>query len=143
VGSPGSNGIDSEKRANSTDAAVEGISNVSLEPNGFGHKASQPQPIIPPGPSLLTQQAPHDPAPDSRSPARHAPIFHLADDTLSSDIPPSSSIMSVDSEMSTYPETSASSVMEGLEKITVKIADLGNGKHQLAFHCSSDPHVPS
>jgi serine/threonine-protein kinase SRPK3 len=123
----GEGSVGSEKRADSTEAAVEGISNVTLESNGIGGKNESLHSAIPPGPSLLTQQAPQE-LTEPHPPTRHAPIFHLADDTMSSDVPPSSSLMSVDSEMSRNTETSSSSVMDGLEKITVKIADLGNGE---------------
>lgn len=122
-------GMGPEKRADSTEAAVEGISNFSLEPNGFGGKADSLHPAVPHGPSLLTQQAPYDAA-DTRSGSRHAPIFHLAEDSMDlPDVQPSSSMMSVDSEMSRDTEGSSSSAMDGLEKITVKIADLGNGEN--------------
>ncbi|KAH7919800.1 kinase-like protein [Leucogyrophana mollusca] len=114
------------KRADSTELTAERISNVSLESGGF-NKMTTPHPAQPPGPSLLTRLAPlHPGAPEvSISP----PAVSIPNPPSTSTVDPSisTSIMSVDSVQQSTAETSTtSSVLEGIEKITVKIADLGN-----------------
>ncbi|KAI0365149.1 kinase-like protein [Pilatotrama ljubarskyi] len=112
-----------EKRADSTEQAAERISNVTLDSSPFGEK-TRPETGKgrPTGPSLLSQQAPSaaasgsQPAAGSSSqPVPAAPPPY--DDPMNSGEPPlSTSAMSVD----------GMPVYEGPEKITVKIADLGN-----------------
>jgi serine/threonine-protein kinase SRPK3 len=119
-----------EKKAGDvTELTAEGLSNVTLEPNGFGGKAA-PHHTKPPGPSLLSQQAPPDPSTlppaDLPPPPPYPPQPRFTTDASASDTPLSASLMSVDSERVT--ETSSSSALDGMEKITVKIADLGNGE---------------
>jgi serine/threonine-protein kinase SRPK3 len=110
------------KRADSTEltAAANKISLSNRDPNGFGEKTS-PHPANPPGPSLLTQQAPphpeYPPSPEPRM--RPPPLTELP----AVDLPLSTSVMSIDSK-DTF---STSSALEVSERITVKIADLGNG----------------
>jgi serine/threonine-protein kinase SRPK3 len=105
------------KRADSTELAAA-AKNISLDPNGFGEKTS-PHPVHPPGPSLLTQQAPiHTTISSSDQRMRPPPLSELP----AVEVPLSTSVMSVDSR-DTY---STSSVLEASERITVKIADLGN-----------------
>lgn len=114
-----------QARADSADMAAEAISNVSLNSSG---------PRLGPGPSLLTQQAPSQR--ESRSvgdAAAHTPI-PIAGTAVPTDTPLSTSAMSVDafsrqstiesgsSESSTMPD-----MLNAAERITVKIADLGNG----------------
>jgi serine/threonine-protein kinase SRPK3 len=125
-----------------TDDAAERISNMSIDSHGHGHghggfdKKSKPHPSIPPGPSLLTQQM----APSSSSTTTHttAPSFSMSTSSTNTTSGVSVSVsvsettplsMSVDSNPSQSfgDETSSSSLLEGNERITVKIADLGNG----------------
>ncbi|PFH53511.1 hypothetical protein AMATHDRAFT_137398 [Amanita thiersii Skay4041] len=101
------------KRAQSADLAVE-VSNVSLDTRGGASKLG-------PGPSLLSQQAP---VPVTSSSARPLPMPQASVDRAADTTGASSSVMSVDRQSTT--ETSTSSMMEVTEKITVKIADLGN-----------------
>jgi serine/threonine-protein kinase SRPK3 len=105
----------SEKdRSGSTDAAVKGLSNVSLDisPPSIGDKKSNP-PTSSAGPSLLSQQAP------SRN--------HSLDAQDDSSDPGGPSRASSNVEI--VPDSPNASMLNNLleEKITVKIADLGNG----------------
>lgn len=114
----------SSKRADSTEVAAERISNVSLHPSGF-NKTPTPHPAHPPGPSLLTQMAPSQP-PITTSSQPHA-VSTSKGSVEPSAVDPklSTSVMSMDSVLA---ETSTtSSLLESTTKITVKIADLGNG----------------
>lgn len=118
-----------DKRADSTDIAAERISNVSLDP-GFS-KMSTPHPAHPPGPSLLTQMAPPPGTSVPPSSSTTQPIQpHKTKVAPLGDMGPvdpklSTSMMSVDSAKQSM-ASSVSSALEGMEKITVKIADLGN-----------------
>jgi len=120
------------KDAGSDDAdeAAERLSNMSIDSNGFDKKA-KPLPSNPPGPSLLTQMAPSQShtgstiASSTAAPSSMSMVPSSESTGVSSDIPLSTSVMSVDSNFGD--ETSSSSVLEGSERITVKIADLGNG----------------
>ncbi|KII89566.1 hypothetical protein PLICRDRAFT_160911 [Plicaturopsis crispa FD-325 SS-3] len=112
--------------------AADRISNVSLDANGFDKKTS-PHPAHPPGPSLLTQQMPAHASASSMSSVSSMGPPPVPSETpseatsLSTNAPLSSSVMSVDSARSRQSETaSTASMMEGTERITVKIADLGN-----------------
>ena len=105
----------SEKdRSGSTDAATKGLSNVSLDisPPPIGDKKSNP-PTSSAGPSLLSQQAP------SRNQSSDA----------QGDSPDPGAPSRASSNVDIVPDSpSASMLNNGLEeKITVKIADLGNG----------------
>ncbi|THH13710.1 hypothetical protein EW146_g6550, partial [Bondarzewia mesenterica] len=98
------------------DQASERISQLLREP-GFGEKtsatASQPS-----GPSLLSQQAP-------RNPPDQPPIYTKgkAAESPPTDAPPmSTSAMSLDQAGTQL----SPGTLEGMERITVKIADLGN-----------------
>ncbi|KAF8555448.1 kinase-like protein [Imleria badia] len=98
----------SSRRADSTEVTAQRISDVSLDP-GFD-KMTSPHPAHPPGPSLLTQMAPHQPTPSTSSPHTQTPLTKPAE-----------------SPQPSFADTSTtSSMLEGMEKITVKIADLGN-----------------
>jgi len=120
-----------------TDEAAEHLSTMSIDSNGFDKKSS-PHPSNPPGPSLLTQMAPSHTTAGSTSTATTtttatAPSIAQSESTAattlpSSEVPLSTSVMSVDSipSQSLGDETSSSSMLEGNERITVKIADLGN-----------------
>ena len=104
----------SEKdRSGSTDAATKGMSNVSLDisPPPIGDKKSNP-PTSSAGPSLLSQQAPRNRSSD------------VQDDSPDPDAPsrPSSNVEMASDSPSVY---MLNNLLE--EKITVKIADLGNG----------------
>lgn len=111
-------GKGADKRADSAEAAAERISNVTLDSSPFGEKtrpeAGKGKQA---GPSLLSQQAPAGGS-QSRAGAAPPPYSSSTDDPMSAaETPLSSSAMSVD----------GIPVYEGPEKITVKIADLGNG----------------
>ncbi|KIJ63437.1 hypothetical protein HYDPIDRAFT_113455 [Hydnomerulius pinastri MD-312] len=116
------------KRADSTEVTAERISNVSLDA-GF-NKMTTPHPSHPPGPSLLTQMALAQPVAGSSSSPAQGPSIHGSSgsgDLNSADPKLSTSLMSVESTQQSFAETSTtSSVLEGMERITVKIADLGN-----------------
>lgn len=102
------------KRRPSADLAAE-VSNVSLDTkSGLSTLKSGA-----PGPSLLSQQAPSN---STRPMAVPAPTPALHDGRSGSVSGVSSSVMSVD-----HQSDSSSSVYESSERITVKIADLGNG----------------
>ncbi|KAG8217110.1 kinase-like protein [Butyriboletus roseoflavus] len=121
-------GSSSSRRADSTEVTADRISNVSLDA-GF-NKMTSPHPTQPPGPSLLTQMAPNHPTTSpspsqSRAPSTTKPAG--TGDPIPLDPKPSTSIMSGESPQPSFADTSTtSSVLEGMEKITVKIADLGN-----------------
>ncbi|CAL1703060.1 unnamed protein product [Somion occarium] len=120
-----------QKRADSTEQAAERISNVKLESSPFGEKSKSNGPKGKAGgPSLLSQQAPPPgsqptgsqptPAPplsahNSSQPPPYSPAEATGRQPAINQ-PLSSSAMSVDNMP----------VMDGTEKITVKIADLGN-----------------
>ncbi|KAI6128045.1 kinase-like protein [Pisolithus thermaeus] len=119
----------SSRRPDSTDIAAERISNVSLD-SGFS-KMSTPHPTHPPGPSLLTQMAPPQGTSALLSSSTAQPVQSQIPKVASlGDLGPvdpklSTSMMSVDSAKQSM-ASSVSSALEGIEKITVKIADLGN-----------------
>lgn len=119
----------SSRRPDSTDIAAERISNVSLD-SGFS-KMSTPHPAHPPGPSLLTQMAPPQgtsvlPSSSTTQPVQsQIPKVASVADLGPADPKLSTSMMSVDSAKQSM-ASSVSSALEGVEKITVKIADLGN-----------------
>ena len=114
------------RNADSADQTAEAIGNVSLNPTA--HKPG-------PGPSLLTQQAPTRgsdiqrdtgrvgiPVPEKPpSTSMDATTMPLSESAMSVD--GGFSIGSVESHMSVNPE-----VLNVTERITVKIADLGNGE---------------
>ncbi|KAI0648588.1 kinase-like domain-containing protein [Trametes meyenii] len=112
------------KRADSTEQAAERISNVTLESSPFGEK-TRPETGKgrAAGPSLLSQQAPAAGAtvPSSSSSSTNHAAAALPppydDDPMNAVPPLSTSAMSVDGFHPVY---------DGPEKITVKIADLGN-----------------
>lgn len=125
----GSGSGSKEDRADSMEQAAERISNVNLDASPFGEKV-RPGKSKAAGPSLLSQQAPGDAGPSSAglppSPSKPPPYAEDVDagpsagagrNTDLTDV--SSSAMSVDAHMP---------LLEGTEKITVKIADLGNGE---------------
>lgn len=101
-------------RSGSTDAATKGLSNVSLDmsPSPIGDKKNNP-PTSSAGPSLLSQQAP------SRNQTLDA-----QDDSSDPGTPSRAS-----SNVEMVPDSPSVSMLNNLleEKITVKIADLGNG----------------
>jgi serine/threonine-protein kinase SRPK3 len=120
----------SSKRADSTEVTAERISNVSLHPSGF-NKTTTPHPAHPPGPSLLTQMAPSQPPVTTSSQPHAVPTSKTSVEPNAVDPKLSSSVMSMDSVLA---ETSTtSSLLESTAKITVKIADLGNGWY-LSFY---------
>ena len=108
------------------DKAAERISNVKLETSPFGEKLQPGKAKS--GPSLLSQQAPGQTSSSSSkrgqprpppSPSNPPPYDEDEQPASAGPMPPaSSSAMSVDPNMP---------ILDGLEKITVKIADLGNG----------------
>ena len=124
----GSGSGSKEERADSMEQAAERISNVTLDTSPFGEKV-RPGKTKTIGPSLLSQQAPGDAGPSSAispSPSKPPPYTKDLNSGRSNDVGPngeeptvSTSAMSVDAHMP---------FLEGTEKITVKIADLGNGE---------------
>lgn len=129
----GSGSGSKEDRADSMEQAAERISNVTLDTSPFGEKV-RPGKSKAAGPSLLSQQAPGDAGPSSAGPSPSPskppppPYAEDVDVNVGPDTGPgpnvdltdvSSSAMSVDAHMP---------LLEGTEKITVKIADLGNGE---------------
>lgn len=102
-----------EVHAVEMDQASERIAQLLREP-GFDESNSHPNAHKPPGPSLLSQQAPHGrPTGTQRIPADGS------DDGFS---PPSSG---AGSSMALDPQSGG---LEAVDRITVKIADLGNGE---------------
>jgi serine/threonine-protein kinase SRPK3 len=122
---------DKAKRADFTELAVA-AENISISSQDmFGAKTSTLQPAIPPGPSLLTQQAPSHTTsvslptlPDGVS---LTPPPSSSMDVYAVGTPLSSSAMSVDSR-------DISNMFESSERITVKIADLGNGERDVSIN---------
>ena len=105
------------QRADSAEDAAERIQNVTLDSSPFGEKTRPDAKGKRAGPSLLTQQAPSSGAPSQPPPYSSR---SSTDDPMNARDPPlSTSAMSVDGL--------GGGVYEGPEKITVKIADLGNG----------------
>lgn len=100
--------VDTEKAKHEV---AEGLGNVSLD--------TKPSATTAPGPSLLSQQAPREGRSTADAPASSSP-----------DVPLSTSAMSVDHPRlparTAGSSGSASSQPESSERITVKIADLGN-----------------
>jgi serine/threonine-protein kinase SRPK3 len=114
---PAVNGTDAGARKDAPDELAIAAGNISLEPNTFGAKSATPLPANPPGPSLLTQQAPS-----------HSQVLSTStSSTLNSTQWSSSTSSMTPSEVDPRSIQSTSSTFEGNERITVKIADLGNG----------------
>ncbi|KAM5533702.1 hypothetical protein V8D89_012669 [Ganoderma adspersum] len=110
-----------DKRADSAEDTAERIGNVTLDSSPFGEK-TRPDAAKAKlaGPSLLSQQAPATASGSTPlgSAAPPPPYSSSTDESMSAADPPlSTSAMSVDGVGPVY---------EGPEKITVKIADLGN-----------------
>ena len=138
----GGGGSDSrEGKSKEVEEAEEQIGNMSLNANKFD-KDRKLHPRNPPGPSLLTQMAPS--SSHSHSPSGAAGATMTTESTLStfsegpslptpatttSDIPLSMSVDSVTGQsLADTTASSSSGPFEGYnERITVKIADLGNG----------------
>lgn len=104
----------SNKRTQSTDLATE-VGNVSLDTRAGSSGRSG-------GPSLLSQQAA---VAVTSSSTRPVPMPQPTTEQAADSAGGPSSVMSVDRQSTT--ETSTSSGVDGTERITVKIADLGNG----------------
>jgi serine/threonine-protein kinase SRPK3 len=131
-----SSGGSQENRSNSMEQATERIQNVKLETSPFGEKV-RPGKAKMAGPSLLSQQAPGDGGSSSTGAASSNPppysdgMAGNGDENGGPNLPSmSTSAMSVDANMP---------FLEGTEKITVKIADLGNGEYAailFRFHWS-------
>ena len=115
-------GPDAGSRSDSMEQAAERISNVKLEGDGspFGEKLQPGKPKAVAGPSLLSQQAPAHKQARQGAAAANPPPYTEGDPPPSDGptAPVSSSAMSVDAQLP---------LLDGTEKITVKIADLGNG----------------
>ena len=115
---------------NKADEAADCLSNMSIDSNGFDEKA-KPTPSNPPGPSLLAQMMPLHSGPTISSLNTGPLLTLIAPPTVAaamSDMPLSTSIISINSNPSKSfrDETSSLSILEGNERITVKIVDLGN-----------------
>ncbi|KAM5535771.1 hypothetical protein V8D89_010585 [Ganoderma adspersum] len=110
-----------DKRADSAEDTAERIGNVTLDSSPFGEKTRpEAAKTKQAGPSLLSQQAPATASGSTPlgSAAPPPPYSSSTDESMSAVDPPlSTSAMSVDGVGPVY---------EGPEKITVKIADLGN-----------------
>lgn len=121
---------ETQTRADSMEQAAERISNVTLDASPFGEKV-RPGKAKAAGPSLLSRLAPGGPtAGESSSPRQPASSSNpppYSDETArepqsdpsDASAAISSSAMSVDGNIP---------LLDGTEKITVKIADLGNGE---------------
>ncbi|TBU44950.1 kinase-like domain-containing protein [Dichomitus squalens] len=114
-----------KQRADSAEDTAERIQNVTLDGSPFGEKTRPDPKAKLAGPSLLSQQAPAVAGASSSQPhvqATSAPPAYASSTTDepmdAADPPLSTSAMSVDGI--------GGPVYEGPEKITVKIADLGN-----------------
>jgi serine/threonine-protein kinase SRPK3 len=105
-----------ELHAVEMDRASERIAQLLREP-GFGEKKTLPNAHKPPGPSLLTQQAPHDPAHNG---APRIPQEGEEGGAVVEAIAAAAESMALD------PQSAGG--LEAVERITVKIADLGNGE---------------
>lgn len=111
-----------DKRADSTEQAAERMSGVSLDTSPFGEK-SKPRPAA--GPSLLSQQA-------LAAGSSTAPQPVAGPSGSRSSPPPYTSEPGSFQEGLAMPASSASAMsvdvppLDAMEKITVKIADLGN-----------------
>lgn len=129
-------------RGDSTEQATEAIGNVSLNSSGSQQHSAK----VGPGPSLLTQQAPpHGSAPrdaERSSSANHTASSSVVGEpsatTPADSVPLSTSAMSVDQLTTLESGSSESHISQEMlnvtERITVKIADLGNGESfQLFF----------
>jgi hypothetical protein len=120
---------------NAMDEAADRLSNMSIDSNGSERKRHRTLRIPPdchyslrwryrtPGATVSSS----DTGPSSTS------IVPSASTTATSAVPLSTSIMSIDSNPSQSfgDESSSSSALEVNERITVKIADLGNGMSSL------------
>lgn len=135
------------KRADSTELAAERISNVTLDTSPFGEKVrlDSSKNAKAAGPSFLSQQvASHvggsssgsgSGGRPSASSSSHAPQQttspppYMSDSTVGSPEDPTAETrpMSVDADATTVMQR-AVPILDGTEKITVKIADLGNGE---------------
>ncbi|KAL0947838.1 hypothetical protein HGRIS_013900 [Hohenbuehelia grisea] len=118
----GSGAVAGKKREDST-GLVKDVSNVSLDGAKFGERI-KPVPAAT-GPSLLSQQAPGAARATSvttSSTTRPVPIPQSGEAAADSGV--AGSLMSVD--QTSTAETSSSSLLDAAERITVKIADLGN-----------------
>lgn len=105
----------SQLHAVEMDRASERIAQLLREP-GFGEKKSVPNSHNAPGISLLSQQAPHDP------PYNGAPrIPEEGED---------GGAVTAAESMALDPQSAGG--LEAVERITVKIADLGNGERLLS-----------
>lgn len=114
-----------EKRADSTEQALEKMSGVTLESSPFGQKTRPESQSKLGGPSLLSQQAPATPiqltASTSSNPAPQSPaVAQGRQQTLN--------IAHEGMEgIGQLLEAGSVQIADAAEKITVKIADLGNG----------------
>ncbi|KAF8333935.1 kinase-like domain-containing protein [Cantharellus anzutake] len=119
------NGSSPSMSADAVDRAADAMGGVKLDPH-FGEHVTPPKPMH--GPSLLSQQAPHAAGDREHFPHSHsAPNGHNTSypgSPMSTDFPSHShrdelKLVSDDTDSST-------SSIEAMERITVKIADLGN-----------------
>jgi serine/threonine-protein kinase SRPK3 len=108
------------------DQASERIAQLLREP-GFGEKNTLSSGQKPPGPSLLSQQAPPLAHPTSAPPM---PTDGSDETSLEFSTAPSSS--GTGSSMALDPQSAG---LEAVDRITVKIADLGNGEALISRNC--------
>ena len=138
VTSGNGDGSGEAKRADSAEDTAERIGNVTLDSSPFGEKtrpdAKAKAKAGRAGPSLLSQQAPTQAsASTSTSTSAPPPYSSSTDESMGVGDPPlSTSAMSVDGVGlggRVGGGGAGGPVYEGPEKITVKIADLGNGAY--------------
>ncbi|KAK7679631.1 hypothetical protein QCA50_017343 [Cerrena zonata] len=125
-----------DKRADSTEQAAERISNVKLDSEPSNERPKPNSNSKPSGPSLLSQQAPpaglHPQAPPLSASSSNPPPYSPAEATgRSATTNPPLSASAMDTE-------GGIPMMDGTEKITVKIADLGNGERTPPFPMNSN-----
>jgi len=122
------------KRPDSTDQAAERLSTLDAS---FGEKTNPAVNKAPSGPSMLSRSAPGRSGPTTNGSntvvANSHPSGPSADAWPESDINPSTSAMSTDSQ--SHPLDRLLRDDGNFERITVKIADLGNGELLSLLSC--------
>lgn len=108
------------RRADSTEQAAERMSGVNLNTSPFGEKTRPEKGKSSAGPSLLSQQA--------LAKSVVGPVAGSSSQVYTEEPEDMLDMSNGETAMSVDPAVPA---MEGMEKITVKIADLGNGTSPL------------
>lgn len=129
----------STERTASADAdeAARAIGKVSLDAGV--PTIAQPQRKVPPGPSLLSQLAPvHVASPEPDQPEVHV---HTPEGDEEPAGPGTAKAMAIPVDEGFNADLAAASLADASERITVKIADLGNGEltfNRVTGSCSQD-----